>query len=225
MLQIENLCKTYVRPQGVVRAADGVSLGVRPGEFVALQGPSGSGKTTVLLAAGGLLRPDAGRVTVDGQDLYTLSPDQRARFRGGRIGFVFQQYHLVPYLSVRDNVVAASLAAPGPDARQRADKLIERFGLAHRAEHVPADLSSGERQRTALARALLNQPKLLLADEPTGNLDAENAGIVLQVLSEFAASGGVVLLATHHQQTAERAQRVLHLRDGRVQVGGGAGCQ
>src|SRR5437764_5922627 len=196
MLEIRELSKTYRGPAGPVRVLQGLSLDVAAGEFVAVQGRSGCGKTTLLLAAGGLLRPGAGQVRVAGQELYALSEEARARFRAAHVGFVFQQFHLVPYLSILDNVLAPSLALAVPDAEKRAHELIARLGLSHRARHVPAELSTGERQRTALARALLNRPKLHLADEPTGNLDRENAAVVLGHLAEFAGSGGAVLLVT-----------------------------
>jgi ABC-type lipoprotein export system ATPase subunit len=215
-LQLSNVSKTFHGPNGEVRAVDDVSLSVAPGEFVAVQGPSGCGKTTLLLAAGGLLRPDAGEVLVAGEDPYRLSSEQRARFRATRIGFVFQQFHLVPYLDVLDNVLAPSLAAALPDGRARAEELIGRFGLRDRVGHVPAALSTGERQRVALARALLNRPALLLADEPTGNLDEDNGRVVLRCLAEFARDGGAVLLVTHDPVAAEFAPRVARLREGRM---------
>jgi ABC-type lipoprotein export system ATPase subunit len=206
MLDLCNLYKTY---RGNVTVLDGVTLHVAAGEFVAVRGPSGCGKTTLLLAAGGLLRPDTGRVSVDGTDLYALGDEARARFRAANIGFVFQQFHLVPYLSVLDNVLAASLGFPLPDARKRAEHLLARFGLTSRCHHVPAELSTGERQRTALARALLHRPKLLLADEPTGNLDPDNGRLVLDALADHARAGGAVLLVTHEQEAAARAHRVV----------------
>src|SRR6266545_713422 len=209
MLEITNLSKSYRSPSGRLTVLDGLTLTVNPGEFVAVQGRSGCGKTTLLLAAGGLLQPDAGRVAVNGQDLYALSDEGRARFRAAHIGFVFQQFHLVPYLSVLDNVLAPSLALRLPDARARAERLLDDFGLAGRRRHVPAQLSTGERQRTALARALLNRPKLLLADEPTGNLDHENAAVVLDHLATFARGGGAVLLVTHDPEAAAQAHRVI----------------
>ena len=215
MLRIENVSKSYSTPRGVLRAVDGVSLSVDAGEFAALQGPSGCGKTTLLLMAGGLLQPDGGDVTVDGQSPYALSPDRRAAFRAETIGFVFQQFHLVPYLSVLDNVLAASMAGRRNGARDRARELLSRFGLEGRSHHVPAKLSTGERQRAALARALLNEPKLLLADEPTGNLDRENAELVLQHLAEFARTGAV-LLVTHDEHALQYAGTVTRIRDGRV---------
>ncbi len=215
-LQIQDLGKHYEGPQGTVRAVDGVSLTVCAGEFAAVEGPSGCGKTTLLLAAGGLLDPTSGRVLVDGQDPYGLSPERRAQFRAANLGFVFQQFHLVPYLSVLDNVLAPALALPTPEARTRARELITHFRLEDRADHVPAELSTGERQRTALARALLNRPKLLLADEPTGNLDPDNARVVLAYLEEFAHHGGAVLLVTHDAAALSLADRTLRLRVGKL---------
>jgi ABC-type lipoprotein export system ATPase subunit len=211
MLEIRELSKTYRGPVNPLHALRELSLDVGPGEFVAVQGRSGCGKTTLLLVAGGLLHPDQGRVLVEGQDLYALSEEARAGFRAAHIGFVFQQFHLIPYLSVLDNVLAAALALPMPEARTRAEELLAELGLADRARHVPAELSTGERQRTALARALLRRPNLLLADEPTGNLDRASAEVVLTHLGEFARSGGAVLLVTHDGEAAARAQRVIRL--------------
>jgi putative ABC transport system ATP-binding protein len=216
MLQIRDVRKIYRRSNGAVRALDGVSLVAARGEFVSVQGPSGCGKTTLLLASGGLLVPDEGHVLVDGQDPYALSPNDRAALRADKIGFVFQQFCLVPYLSVMDNVLSPSLARPSPEARRRAHELIEHFGLGERKQHVPAELSTGERQRTALARALLNEPSLLLADEPTGNLDGDSAYAVLGYLAEFARAGGAVLLVTHDGRAAEYAQRTVRLERGKV---------
>src|SRR5262249_41746917 len=208
---VRSLSKFYRGPQGTVRALTELSLTVAAGEFAAVQGPSGCGKTTLLLAAGGLLRPDQGQVVVAGTDLYALADEERARFRAANVGFVFQQFHLVPYLSVLDNVRSPALALKALGVRERAGQLIEVFGLSHRTHHVPAELSTGERQRTALARALLNRPKLLLADEPTGNLDQENGQAVLGYLADFARDGGAVLLATHDPRAAEFAHRVVPL--------------
>lgn len=218
LLQLEQISKTYTGKAGQVQALSDVSLNLDAGEFVAVQGPSGCGKTTLLLTAGGLLRPDAGRVLIDGENPYGLDSDARAKFRGRSIGFVFQQFHLVPYLDVLDNVLAPTLALGDSqeDVHQRAWQLIEHLGLTDREHHVPSELSSGERQRAALARALLNKPRLLLADEPTGNLDHQNADAVLGYLKEFADSGGAVLLVTHDDRAVPFAQRVIRLRDGRT---------
>ena len=216
VLAVEGIGKTYRGARGTVEALAGVSLAVDAGELVVVQGPSGCGKSTLLLAAGGLLEPDAGSVQLEGRDLYALSSEQRARLRAKRVGFIFQQFHLVPYLSVLENVLAPSLAAPVAGARERARELIVRFGLGERMEHLPAELSTGERQRAALARALLNRPQLLLADEPTGNLDQKNSELVLQHLADFARSGGAVLLVTHDADASRQAQRVIRLERGRA---------
>jgi ABC-type lipoprotein export system ATPase subunit len=213
MLKIENVTRTWRGPQDV-RALAGVSLEVRPGEFVAVHGPSGCGKTTLLLVAGGLLAPDAGRVEIGGEDLYALPPERRARVRAGRIGFVFQQFHLLPYLDVLENVLAPTLALRSDGAEGRAKELLERLGLGPRARHKPNELSAGEQQRTALARALLNRPGLLLADEPTGNLDEAAAEEVLRRLEEFARGGGAVLLVTHNPKAVARAARAVHMENG-----------
>lgn len=216
LVEIQDAKKTYQGGSGQVLAVDGLSLSLDSGDFVAVQGPSGCGKSTLLLLAGGLLAPESGNVQVAGEDPYALTADTRSKFRAENIGFVFQQFHLVPYLSVLDNVLAPSIATGSTGSEQRARELIDQFGLSHRLEHTPGELSSGERQRTALARALLNKPRVLLADEPTGNLDTENAAEVLKHLREFALSGGAVLLVTHDAQAAAAADRVIRLRDGKV---------
>ena len=217
-VSLDNLSKTYQLNGHRVEAMAEVSLSIDAGEFVALRGKSGCGKSTLLPAAGGLLRPDAGRAEVDGTSLYELSAERRAAFRASNIGFVFQQFHLVPYLSVMDNILAAQLGVSGgaADARGRAESLVEQFGLADRVRHRPAELSTGERQRTAFARALLNKPKVLLADEPTGNLDAENAQTVLKHLREFARGGGAVLLVTHDDRAADFSDKVYQMSEGRM---------
>jgi len=217
MLKVQNLTKIYSGPNGPLNAVDNVSLHIKTGEFLAVQGPSGSGKTTLLLSIGGLQTPDKGNVIVEGKNIYRMKPDARAQFRAGTIGFVFQQFYLIPYLSVVDNVLAPSVALPHSEASKRAQELIERFKLIDRSSHKPSELSTGERQRTAMARALLNNPKLLLADEPTGNLDKENTDIILNFLSKFAKSGGTVLMVTHSEHAAAYADRELHLKNGKVQ--------
>ncbi len=214
MLQINNVTKTYLKNGSRVDAVKGITLRVEKGEFVAVRGHSGCGKTTLLLMAGCLLAPTSGTVLIDGRDPYDMSPDQRARLRASRLGFVFQQFHLIPYLTVRENVMASALANGAAANGARVNEMLERFHLTHRAAHRPAELSTGERQRTALARALMNEPGLLLADEPTGNLDFVNAGNVLDHLKEFARSGGAVLLVTHSAEALSHADRVLELSAG-----------
>ena len=194
MLEISELSKRYPSPagwaSGPVIALEAVSLSLGPGEFVGVWGPSGSGKTTLLLAAGGLLTPTSGTVAFQDQDVYGMSPRSRARWRAQCVGFVFQQFHLTPYLSVLDNVLTPALARPVPNARGRAEELLEQFGLTARASHVPAALSTGEQQRTALARALLPGPRLLLCDEPTGNLDMASTGSSWNASPRFRARAG-----------------------------------
>ena len=216
MLELQEITRSFAGPRGKVDVLCGIDLRLERGEFVAVRGASGCGKSTLLLTAGGLLAPDAGRVLLDGQDLYQLRPDERATRRGRQIGFVFQQFHLVAYLSVRDNILAAAAAAPLADADRRADALLEDLGLAQRRDHKPAALSVGERQRVALARAMLHRPALILADEPTGNLDARNGQRVLDALAAYAREGGAVLLVTHDERAGRLAGRVLDLRDGRL---------
>ena len=216
MLEFKNISKWFNGTQGKVTALKNVSFSIRPGELLAVRGPSGCGKTTLLLTAGGLQRPSEGQMTLDGQDPYALSPEMRSRLRAENIGFVFQQFHLIPYLTVRQNIITASLAVSQKDVSEKAEQLISRFGLEDRADHVPAKLSTGERQRTALARALLNEPKLILADEPTGNLDEDNAQKVFGYLSRFVSDGGCVLLVTHDARAAAHATRSLQMSRGQL---------
>ena len=217
LLQAQDITKHYPGQNGApVKALRGVSMEMENGDFAAVQGPSGCGKSTLLLTAGALLQPTKGQVKMDGSDPYALSPEDRAKFRAKNIGFVFQQFHLVPYLSVRDNILVPTLTGESDAGPGRADALLDQLQLTHRAEHPPAQLSTGERQRTALARALLNKPQLLLADEPTGNLDRKNADIVLGHLRQFADGGGAVLLVTHDSHAAEKANRTIQIEDGRL---------
>jgi putative ABC transport system ATP-binding protein len=216
MLKFKNISKSFDGPEGKVIALNEVSFSVSPGEFLAVRGPSGCGKTTLLLTAGGLLRPSSGQVFLDGQDPYMLSSELRSRMRASMIGFVFQQFHLIPYLTVRQNIMAPSLALPAKEAEQRTQELINDFGLNDRAGHVPAQLSTGEKQRTALARALLNKPKIILADEPTGNLDEDNSDIVFDYLAQYVSDGGCVLLVTHDVRATSHATKSLQMSRGRI---------
>jgi len=216
MLDFKNVTKLFDGAQGKVTALNEISFSVQPGELLAVRGPSGCGKTTLLLIAGGLLSPDSGQIGLNGQDPYELGPEMRNKLRARTIGFVFQQFHLIPYLTVRQNIQVASLAVPANEAAERTQELITHFGLDDRAGHVPAKLSTGERQRTALARALLNRPKVILADEPTGNLDEDNAKTVLGYLSQYVSDGGCVLLVTHDVRAAGHATRTLQMSKGRL---------
>lgn len=216
VLGFEDVIKTYRTRGGTIKALDGVTLDVGEGEFVVIRGPSGSGKTTLLLAGGGMLRPVSGKVTLDGRDLYSLSAGERAAYRSRKIGFVFQMYYLVPYLNTLENVLLAGGAGGGRNRKEAARALLDRFRLTERLSHRPSELSAGEKQRTAVARALLNRPKLVLADEPTGNLDPENADEVLAHLASYAGEGGTVVVVTHGSAADRFADRIVLLDSGRL---------
>jgi|SRR5579883_2178391 len=216
LLYAEGLEKLY--PDGKVRALGGVTLGVRAGEYLAVTGPSGCGKSTLLNMLGALDRPDSGEVYFSGEPLSRRR--DLDHFRAKQIGFVFQSFFLLPTLTSRENVQVPMFEGPPRSARERqrkADELLELVGMAKRAKHRPSQLSIGERQRVALARALANDPVLLLADEPTGNLDTENADHVLDLLTAFQRDRGLSLvIVTHSPEIAERADRVIRMRDGHV---------
>jgi len=215
-LSAERLDKTY--PDGRVHALDGLSLGIPAGEYVAITGPSGCGKSTLLNVLGALDRPDSGEVYFRGEPLSTRR--DLDRFRARQIGFVFQSFFLLPTLTARENVQVPMFEGPRLPARERAkkaDELLELVGMAKRAGHRPSQLSVGERQRVALARAMANDPVLLLADEPTGNLDSESAAHVLDLFDAFQRDRGLTLVVvTHSHEVADRAGRVVRMRDGKV---------
>ncbi len=216
ILEIQSVSKYYSRGGQQITAVENVSLEVERMMFTLIRGPSGSGKTTLLLAAGGLMHPDRGKVLLRDQDIYALSPNRRSAFRGRHIGFVFQQFYLVPYLTVLDNVKIPAMAVKIDSLEERSVALLERFGLSERLTHFPSELSTGERQRVALARALITQPAVLLADEPTGNLDMDNEQIIVECLREYARNGGAVLMATHGLRT-DGFDHVITLDGGRLQ--------
>ena len=211
LVQIEELRKEY----GNVRALDGVSFSVDAGEWIAIMGPSGSGKTTLINILGGLDTPTSGRAIVDGTDLARLDEAGLTRFRAEKIGFIFQQFHLVPYLNALENVMLAQYFHSTTDEREARAEL-ERVGLGDRLDHLPSELSGGEQQRVAVARALINQPKLILADEPTGNLDEANEGIVLRLMQELHSEGHTILMVTHAPEIGALADRRIDLHHGRL---------
>jgi putative ABC transport system ATP-binding protein len=208
---IDNLIKQY----GALRALDGVSFGVNTGEWVALMGPSGSGKTTLINILGGLDTLTSGRVVVDGTDLSKLHENELVRYRAEKVGFVFQQFHLVPYLTAVENVMLAQYFHSVTDEKQ-AEEALKRVGLGDRLTHLPAQLSGGEQQRVAIARALINEPKLILADEPTGNLDEANEEIVLKIFRELHNAGHTILMVTHDPDIARQADRRIELAHGHL---------
>lgn len=208
---IEGLVKQY----GTLRALSGVSFEITAGEWVALMGPSGSGKTTLINILGGLDTLTSGRVVVDGVELGQLGENQLVRYRAEKVGFVFQQFHLVPYLNALENVMLAQYFHSTTDERE-ATEALKRVGLGERLTHLPAQLSGGEQQRVAIARALINQPKLILADEPTGNLDETNEQIVIDIFRELHESGHTILMVTHDPDIARRADRRIELAHGHL---------
>jgi putative ABC transport system ATP-binding protein len=211
LVQAERLSKRF----GSVHALEEVSFEVAAGEWIAIMGPSGSGKTTLINILGGLDAPTSGRVLVDAVDVGALGERALTRYRADKIGFVFQQFHLVPYLSAVENVMLAQYFHSTADEKEAAQAL-ERVGLADRLEHLPSELSGGEQQRVAIARALINQPKLILADEPTGNLDEANEEIVLRLFRELHGSGHTILLVTHSTAIGNMADRRIELAHGRL---------
>ena len=208
---IDSLVKQY----GSLRALGGVSFNIDSGEWLALMGPSGSGKTTLINILGGLDTLTSGRVVVDGVDLSNLSESELVRYRAEKVGFVFQQFHLVPYLNAVENVMLAQYFHSVTDEEQAAEAL-KRVGLADRLTHLPSQLSGGEQQRVAIARALINQPKLILADEPTGNLDEANEDIVIKIFHELHDSGHTILMVTHDPDIARQADRRVELAHGHL---------
>jgi putative ABC transport system ATP-binding protein len=212
-VRIESLVKEY----GTLRALNGISFHIQPGEWVALMGPSGSGKTTLINILGGLDTLTSGHVIVDGVDLAKLSENEMVRYRAEKIGFVFQQFHLVPYLNAVENVMLAQYFHSVTDEKQ-AEEALKRVGLGHRLTHLPSQLSGGEQQRVAIARALINQPKLILADEPTGNLDEANEEIVIGLFRELHSAGHTILMVTHDPDIAQQADRRIELVHGHLAV-------
>jgi putative ABC transport system ATP-binding protein len=216
MLQCTSLSKTYRSGDRELTVLNDITFALEPGGFAAIVGPSGSGKTTLLGLLAGLDRPTGGTVHLDGQELGALDEDARARLRGEKIGFVFQSFQLIPTLTARENV-QVPLELRGEEAAGRADELLRRVGLGERADHYPAQLSGGEQQRVALARAFSTRPKVLFADEPTGNLDARTGAGIIDLMVELNRDLGTTLvLVTHDLDLATRARRTIRLADGRV---------
>ncbi len=218
LIQAENLVKIYRMGQVEVPALRGVSLTVEPGEYVAIMGPSGSGKSTLMHILGCLDRPTEGSYRLEGREIATLDEDQRAEIRKRRVGFVFQQFNLLPRMTVLENVEVPMvyLGMPPRERRQRALALLEQVGLAHRAHHRPTEISGGEAQRVAIARALANDPALILADEPTGNLDTRTGQEILALFRELHREGRTIVVVTHDPEVAQEAERIIYLRDGKV---------
>ena len=217
-VEAEGLARHFRQGPNLIRALDGVTLTIGQGEFVAVIGRSGSGKTTLLDCLGLLLRPTAGRVRLDGKDTGALSDDERADLRGRRIGFIFQEFNLLPTLTALENVMLPQrYVRTSGDGKARAQALLEEVGLADRQHHRPSQLSGGEQQRVAIARALINRPALVLADEPTGEVDSETSqqlvGTMRRMNNEY---GATFVIVTHDAEIAQRASRIIRLKDGRI---------
>ena len=217
-IEAKELRKTYRIGKVDVPALRGVSFNVQKGEFVSIVGPSGSGKSTLFYLLGGLTRADSGSVTIDGVDFASLSDGERTRLRKSKIGFVFQKFNLLPTLSARSNIeIAVDIAGREPIDTAFLKKITEMLGIAKRLEHRPNELSGGEQQRVALARALINRPAIVLADEPTGNLDTKSSNIVLEMLRQSNKDlGQTVLMITHNPEAAAYGDRIVHMRDGEI---------
>jgi ABC-type lipoprotein export system ATPase subunit len=219
IIRAEEIHKTYHIGKRAVEVLHGVSLTIKRGETISIMGASGAGKSTLMHILGGLDRPDSGDIFFEDTSLVKMNPAKRAAFRAKRCGFMFQSYHLLPELDVRQNVILPSMAVGnGRDVKARAEHLLEQVGLAGRIDHRPMELSGGEQQRVAIARALMNDPDLILADEPTGNLDSHTGENILNNLFDLAQSANrTLIMVTHNEQVAKRCQRELILKDGKLE--------
>jgi putative ABC transport system ATP-binding protein len=215
VISLNGVTREYVGHGGVVRALDHAAFTIVAGEWVAITGPSGSGKSTLVNLIGCLDRPTSGELKIDNVSVATMSATELGRFRADKIGFIFQQFHLIPYLSALENVMLAQYFHSMTDEAE-ARVALERVGLGKRAEHLPSELSGGEQQRVCIARALINNPPILLADEPTGNLDAANQKIVAELLQDLHANGHTIVMVTHDPEMAALAQRKIALSHGKV---------
>lgn len=217
LIELANVSKSYRRGSERIAAVRDLSLIVGEGEFIAVVGPSGSGKTTLLNLIGCVEKPDAGSLRLDGDRIEELDEGALTKIRSRKIGFVFQQFFLLPTLSAQENVQLPALFLHNGDKATRAAELLERVGLSGRGRHLPVQLSGGEMQRVAIARALINEPKILLADEPTGNLDSRNAQNVMEVFRELNVSGLTIMIVTHNVELANECDRIVRLKDGMIE--------
>lgn len=225
LIEIEGVTKRYHAGDEEVEALRGVSLSVDEGEFVTVMGESGSGKSTLLSVMGGMTHPSTGRVTIDGTDLYQLDEEERADFRAATLGFVFQSFHLIPYLTALENVMLplAIVRMPLGEKRKMAQDALIRVGLGAKVDRLPSQLSGGEQERVAIARAIVRRPRIILADEPTGNLDSATGKEILSLFMELNRMGETIVMVTHNPAIGECSHRTVRLRDGLVFSGEGVG--
>jgi putative ABC transport system ATP-binding protein len=220
VIELKKITKVYKTGDEETRAVDGIDLSIKNGEFVAIMGPSGSGKSTLMHILGLLDVPTSGDYFLDGEDVSRLKVGKLAKIRNEKIGFVFQQFNLLPRTTVIDNVILPTIYGDAKDAAKRAKELIEKVGLANRAKHKSNQLSGGQIQRVAIARALIMNPKIILADEPTGNLDTKNSKEIMEILEDINREGATIVLITHENSIAKYAKRVIKLVDGKIVADG-----
>jgi len=216
MIEVKGLVKLFNSGRQSVTALDNIDLHIKRGEFTLIKGPSGCGKSTLLFTMGGLLKPSAGAVRISGKELYSLSGKELLQYRTQQVGFVFQSYYLMPYLTVAENILISNQLKGVSFSNDEVQQVAKRLKIAHRLNHKPSELSVGEKQRTCLARAMIVKPEVILADEPTGNLDPENAAEVLRYLNEFKAEGGTVVMVTHGTEADTFATRQIEMKEGRI---------
>jgi len=221
VLEIEDVSKSYSLGKLIVPVLNGINLTINEGEFAAIMGPSGSGKSTLMNLIGCLDKPTSGRIIIGSMDISRLSDIELARIRGKKIGFVFQTFNLITRLTAQKNVEMPMVYqdVPGNSRKKRAAQLLEMLGLKDRAHHKPAELSGGQRQRVAIARALANEPDIILADEPTGNLDSKTGKEIMQIFDKLHDNGKTILMVTHDQKLADNCERIIRLKDGRIENG------
>lgn len=218
VIELDGVWKTYIMGETKVHAVKNISIKIKRGEFLAIMGPSGSGKSTTMNLVGSLDVPTKGKIFLDSQDIAKLGESELAQLRGKKIGFVFQQFNLIKNLTALENITLPMTfqGVPIEERNERAKKLLESVGLGDRMHHTPNELSGGQQQRVAIARALANDPEVILADEPTGNLDTKTGESVMDLLSKLHKQGKTIIMVTHDEETANNAKRVIYLRDGEI---------
>ena len=211
ILKASDISKSYSSDKNQIKIVDNYNIDLFSSEFVSLTGPSGCGKTTILMIIGCLLKPDHGTVEIDGLDIYSMNSSRIAEQRSKKIGFIYQDFNLIPYLTIKENILCSSLINDGDNLEDKANDLILRLGLNHRVNHRPEQLSAGEKQRTAIARALLMEPKLIIADEPTGNLDKKNSSLVIEALKHYSDEGACVIMVSHDEDVKKSSDRHIQM--------------